>query len=113
VAGKNENTGIPREGYFLSSYGSYVNSRFVEDATYVRLKLVSLSYELPESLLSATKIIDGVRIYVSGQNLLTMTKYSGTDPEVNTHTGNVAGGIDFNGFPAFRTFVAGIKLTIH
>jgi len=114
VAGKNENTSIPREGYFLSSYGSYVNSRFVEDATYVRLKMVSLSYDLPSGLLTRTKILDGVKIYVSGQNLLTMTKYTGTDPEVNTHSGsNVGGGIDFNSFPAFRTFVAGIKLSIH
>ena len=38
VAGKNENTDIPREGYFLSIYGSYVNSRFVENASYLRLK---------------------------------------------------------------------------
>jgi len=127
VAGKNENTDIPREGYFLSSYGSYVNSRFVEDATYVRLKMVSLSYDLPSGLLSRTGIIDGVRIYVSGQNLLTITKYTGTDPEVNSHVntsaggsnnpsnafGNLAGGIDFNSFPAYRTFVAGIKLSIH
>jgi len=116
VAGKNENTSIPREGYFLSSYGSYVNSRFVEDATYVRLKMVALSYDLPAGLMSRTKILDGARIYVSGQNLLTITKYTGTDPEVNTHstsTNNSAGGIDFNSFPAFRTFVAGIKLSIH
>jgi len=116
VAGKNENTSIPREGYFLSSYGSYVNSRFVEDATYVRLKMVALSYDLPTGLIGRTKILDGVRIYVSGQNLLTITKYTGTDPEVNTHstsTNNSAGGIDFNSFPAFRTFVAGIKLSIH
>jgi len=127
VAGKNENTDIPREGYFLSSYGSYVNSRFVEDASYVRLKMISLSYDLPAGLLSKTKIIDGLRIYASAQNLLTVTGYSGTDPEVNSHlntsaggvstlnsnAGNLAGGIDFNAFPAFRTFVAGIKLTIH
>jgi TonB-linked SusC/RagA family outer membrane protein len=127
VAGKNENTDIPREGYFLSPYGSYVNSRFVEDASYVRLKMISLSYDLPTGLLNKTKIIDGLRIYASAQNLLTITNYSGTDPEVNTHINssaggssnptevirNLAGGIDFNSFPAFRTFVAGVKLTIH
>jgi len=127
VAGKNENTNIPREGYFLSSYGSYVNSRFVEDASYVRLKMISLSYDLPTRLLSKTKIIDGLRIYASAQNLFTFTGYTGTDPEVNTHVNtsaggsanqaaganNLAGGIDFNAFPAFRTFIAGVKLTIH
>lgn len=113
VAGKNESTDIPREGYFLSTYGSYVNSRFVENASYIRLKMVSLSYNLPEKLLRHTKFIDGVRIYASGQNLFTITKYTGTDPEVNTHGGALAGGIDFNAFPAFRTFVFGVKLTLH
>ncbi len=115
VAGKNENTNIPREGYFLSKYGSYVNSRFVEPASYIRLKMVALSYNVPTSVLGHTKFIDAIRIYASGQNLLTITKYTGTDPEVNTHSANqnLAGGIDFNAFPAFRTFVFGVKVTIH
>src|SRR5690349_1906778 len=113
VAGKNENTDVPRAGYFLSSYGSYVNSRFVENASYIRLKMVALSYNLPAQLLKRTKIIDGLRIYASAQNLFKITNYTGTDPEVSTHGGNLAGGIDFNAFPAFRTFVAGVKLTIH
>jgi len=114
VAGTNENTDIPREGYFLSKYGSYVNSRFVEKASYVRLKLVSLGYNIPVHLIKQIRFIDGLRVYASGQNLLTMTKYSGTDPEVNVHgSSNVGGGIDFNAFPAFRTFVFGVKLTIH
>ncbi|MBS1610280.1 MAG: TonB-dependent receptor [Bacteroidetes bacterium] len=114
VASKNENTDIPREGYFLSTYGSYVNSRFVENASYIRLKLVSLGYDVPVHLAKKVKFIDGLRIYVSGQNLATFTKYTGTDPEVNGHSGNnLGGGIDFNGFPAFRTFTFGAKLTIH
>jgi len=63
------------------------------------------------------------------QNLWTITGYKGTDPEVNAHANgnyvganatsnsptvaNTAGGIDFNSFPAYRTFVVGIKLDIH
>lgn len=114
VAGTNENTSIPREGYFLSKYGSYVNSRFVEKASYVRLKAVTLGYNVPVHLIKQIKFIDGLRVYVSGQNLLTFTKYTGTDPEVNTHSAsNVGGGIDFNAFPAFRTVVFGLKLSIH
>ncbi len=124
VANTNENTQIPREGYFLSKYGSYVNSRFVEDASYVRLKVVTLAYNLPVHLLKSVHFIDGIRIYATGQNLLTFTKYTGTDPEVNVHGGttangslvggsNLGGGLDFNAFPAFRTFVFGIKLGIH
>lgn len=113
VAGKNENTGIPREGYFLSTYGGYVNSRFVENASYARLKSVSLGYSFPSSLFQNIKIVQGIRIYAEAQNLITVTNYKGTDPEVNVHTGNTSGGLDFNSFPAFRTFAFGIKVSVH
>ncbi len=114
VAGKNENTDVPREGYFLSTYGSYVNSRFVEKASFVRLKSLALGYNVPVYLIKQIKFIDGLRLYVSGQNLATFTSYTGTDPEVNVHSdSNVGGGIDFNSFPSFRTFVFGLKITIH
>jgi TonB-linked SusC/RagA family outer membrane protein len=114
VAGTNENTSVPREGYFLSTYGSYVNSRFVENASYIRLKQVSIAYNFPQSLFSHIKILQGVRIYASAQNLLTITKYTGTDPEVNVHaSNNLGGGEDFGVFPAFRTFDIGIKVSIH
>jgi TonB-linked SusC/RagA family outer membrane protein len=132
VAGQHENTSVPREGYFLSKYGSYVNSRFVENASYVRLKQVSIGYTVPASLVRRIPIFEGLRIYASGQNLLTFTGYKGTDPEVNVHAGNnpvggtlsgnqvvngtvtnTAGGEDFNSFPAFRTFIVGVKLSIH
>ncbi|MGN6619281.1 MAG: SusC/RagA family TonB-linked outer membrane protein [Ilyomonas sp.] len=113
VAGKNENTDVPREGYFLSTYGSYVNSRFVENASYLRLKQVSLAYNIPQSLLSKLKIVEGLQLYINAQNLFTITGYSGTDPEVNVHTSNLGGGLDFGVFPAFRTFEFGAKLSIH
>lgn len=113
VAGTHENTSVPRDGYFLSTYGSYVNSRFVENASYVRLKQVAIGYSLPANLLHRLPFLEAIRVYASGQNLLTITGYKGTDPEVNVHSGNLAGGLDFNAFPAFRTFIAGVKLTIH
>lgn len=120
VAGTNENTDIPRDGYYKSKYGSYVNSKFVEDASYIRLKNVSIGYTIPESLLKPTKFIDSIRLYAIGQNLLTITNYSGNDPEINGHftadnatKQNLGGGIDFNSFPASRTFILGIKIAIH
>jgi len=112
VPGVNENTSVPREGYFLSTYGSYVNSRFVENASYLRLKTLSLGYNLPRSLFTHIKHIQGLRIYGEAQNLLTITGYKGTDPEVNVHTTNIGGGLDFAAFPAFRTFAAGIRLSL-
>jgi len=113
VAGKNENTSIPREGYYLSTYGSYVNSRFVENASYVRLKSLTLAYNFPASLFQHMKILQGVKVYAEAQNLWTITGYKGTDPEVNVHSGATGGGLDFNSFPAFRTITFGIKASIH
>jgi len=114
VAGTNENTDIPRDGYYKSKYGSYVNSKFVEEASYLRLKNVSIGYSIPESVLKQAKFIDSIRLYAIGQNLLTITNYSGNDPEINGHSGNnLGGGIDFNSFPASRTFILGIKVAIH
>jgi TonB-linked SusC/RagA family outer membrane protein len=119
VAGTNENTDIPRDGYYKSKYGSYVNSKFVEEASYLRLKNVSIGYTIPESALKQAKFIENIRLYAIGQNLLTVTNYSGNDPEVNGHyttdptKQNLGGGIDFNSFPASRTFILGIKMTIH
>lgn len=125
VPGVNENTNIPREGYFLSQYGSYVNSKFVENASYVRLKSASFSYTVPSSVFEKTPIIRGLTVYAEGQNLLTFTSYKGTDPEENVHQGqainaaggytgsNVSGGLDFGGFPAFRTYIIGLKLSVH
>ncbi|HEU4788062.1 MAG TPA: TonB-dependent receptor [Flavobacterium sp.] len=114
VAGTNENTDIPRDGYYKSKYGSYVNSKFVEEASYVRLKNISIGYLIPESALKQVKFVDYIRLYAIGQNLATFTNYSGNDPEVNGHSGsNLGGGIDFNSFPASRTFILGIKVGIH
>lgn len=117
VAGQNENTSVPREGYFLSTYGSYVNSRFVENASYLRFKNLSLGYNLPKALVTRIKHIQGLRIYAEAQNLFTITSYTGTDPESNVHTtsstaSNIGGGLDFGGFPAFRTYTVGIKLSL-
>jgi TonB-linked SusC/RagA family outer membrane protein len=125
VPGVNENTNIPREGYFLSQYGGYVNSKFVQNASYVRLKTMSFSYTIPPSIFTRTPFIRGLSIYAEGQNLLTFTGYKGTDPEENVHQGqalnaaggysgsNITGGLDFGGFPAFRTYIVGIKLSVH
>ncbi|MBS1523890.1 MAG: TonB-dependent receptor [Bacteroidetes bacterium] len=118
VPGVNENTSIPREGYFMGTYSNnYVNSRFVENASYLRLKSLALGYNLPKSLFTHMKHIQGLRIYGAAQNLLTFTSYKGTDPEVNAHTTsataiNTGGGLDFNSFPAFRTYALGIRLSL-
>lgn len=79
--------------------------KYVEDGSYVRLKNVSLNYNLPASLLSKTKFVKGARVGVSAQNVLTITGYSGYDPEVGSYVGpnasqaNAAVGVDYGRYP--------------
>ncbi|EIM78685.1 TonB-dependent receptor plug [Nitritalea halalkaliphila LW7] len=86
-------------------------SRFVEDGSYLRLKNISIGYTLPGSV--ASKLgMSSARVYVSGQNVLTWTNYSGMDPEVNsTASTATTQGVDFFGMPQPRVFMAGFNIT--
>jgi hypothetical protein len=87
------------------------SSAIVEDASYVRLKNVTLSYTLPRSILQRAKI-QSVRVYVSGSNLWTLTDYTGYDPEANTYGQNTTViGIDNGGYPQSRTYQVGATLS--
>jgi hypothetical protein len=96
-----------------------VNSYFVEKSDFLRLKNVTISYDFPPALLKAFKV-SSLNVYINAQNLYTITKYSGLDPEVGNlvdnaasreQNRNVARGIDFNAYPVSRMFVGGVKLT--
>ncbi len=78
-------------------------SRDVQDASYVRLRNAQIAYTLPAALLKHTGILKQATIYVQGQNLLTLTNWSGTDPEDNNGTA-------FFEYPAARTFTAGARI---
>ena len=80
------------------------DTRFYEDASFVRLKALQIGYSLPESLLKKQKLFKGVRVSFTGRNLLTFTKYSGIDPEVDS---NLTIGMPGN----TKQFVGGIELT--
>lgn len=86
------------------------STRFIEDGTYVRLKSLTLSYRLIENA-PETKAIRNLRLYVTGQNLLTFTSYTGYDPEVNAY-GNSATelGIDYGTYPQARTVIFGVNV---
>ena len=87
-----------------------VSDRFIEDGSYLKLKTLSLSYSFPKVNI---KHIQGLRIYVTGQNLLTWTKYRGYDPEVSYRgASTLESGEDFGGYPQSRTFMFGVKLDI-
>ncbi|MCF0175899.1 MAG: TonB-dependent receptor, partial [Bacteroidales bacterium] len=84
-----------------------VNDRTVEDASYVRLQTLQLSYNVP---LGNFKHVKELSFYVTGQNLLTFTKYSGQDPAFNANNSSTLR-IDFNSYPTYRTYTAGVHIT--
>jgi TonB-dependent starch-binding outer membrane protein SusC len=86
-------------------------SRFVEDGSYLRLKNFSLGYTLPRGWVDRLGM-SSARVYVSGQNVLTFTNYSGMDPEVNSTAANEqTQGVDFYAIPQPRTFMGGFNIT--
>lgn len=91
--------------------GCNASSRYVSDGSYVRLKTLSIGYNLPSSLLERMNL-SSARIYFIGQNLLTFTNYNGWDPEVNTDylADNVFQGNDFYSAPQAKTFSLGINV---
>ena len=89
---------------------TYFSDRWVEDGSYMRLKNVQLGYTLPLQKWNLNQI-KRVQLYISGQNLITLTKYSGYDPEVNYTGSSVSQGIDYFTYsmPA-KSWTVGIKL---
>jgi TonB-linked SusC/RagA family outer membrane protein len=110
-------TDMPK-AVWASTDNSRISTRFVEDGSYLRAKAVTLSYVLSSALLSKIHL-NQARIYVTGENLFTLTNYSGFDPEVsafsgganNNQTRNTAMGVDFGTFPQTRNLIVGLNLS--
>lgn len=111
---ENPNSDIPRA---ISSRGREISTRFVEDGSFLRLKNIALGYTIPGELTQKWGI-SSVRLSLSAQNLLTFTKYSGLDPEVNyfgsggesTGDANVILGHDYGNYPNVRSYTFGINM---
>ena len=87
-----------------------ISDRFIEDGSYLKLKTLSLSYGFPTV---KWKHLQGLRLYVTGQNLLTFTKYRGYDPEVSYRgASTLEQGEDYGGYPQSKTWLVGVKLDI-
>ena len=88
-----------------------ISDRFIEDATYYRLKNLSFGYNLPKTLLSRVGI-DALRIYFSAQNLVTWTDYTGYDPEVSLNGQSLINkGIDQGVYPNNKSYQVGLSLS--
>ncbi len=105
-----DETNIPRATETDPNNNNRISSRFIEDGSYLRVKNVTLSYNIDRSLLDRVNL-HSARIYVTGQNLLTFTNYSGMDPEVNyAGPDTIVMGTDFFTHPQVRTISLGINL---
>ena len=111
----NKNTNIPRAASSDPNQNARSSTRFLEDGSYLRLKNFMLGYNVPaNSLASTTKgVIKNIRVYVSAQNVLTFTNYSGYDPEVGNRTpgSSLTNGIDFAVYPQPKALQVGIQAT--
>jgi TonB-linked SusC/RagA family outer membrane protein len=87
------------------------SSHWVEDGSFLRLKNLTIGYTLPATFLNRFSI-SRMRLYISSQNLFTLTKYSGADPEIGTQAGSATlNGVDNGIYPASKFFTFGLNLT--
>src|SRR5690606_25902631 len=104
---------ITTEHKVLTSTDSRDNqfsSKYIEDASYLRLNNVSIGYNFSESLNQLLNI-SGLRLYLSAQNLLTITGYKGFDPEVNAKPGDIrTQGVDIGMIPQVSTYMLGLNV---
>lgn len=103
----NPNSDIPRVSN--SSSNLVFSSRVIEDGSYLRLKTLALGYTLPAKMLKSLHI-SRARVYVSAQNLITFTNYSGYDPEVSIRNSALTPGLDFSAYPRSASFTFGLNL---
>ena len=82
----------------------YIDSRYVQSASYLKLRNLTIGYSLKIKELKNVRI-EAVRLYATATNLLTITPYKGYDPEVSS-------GTDSGAYPASRTFTFGVSVTL-
>lgn len=107
---KGDITDVP-QARFGEGNGTGTSSRWIQDGSFFRIKNITLGYNLPADLVKKG-YLQSVRIYVTGQNLATFTKYTGYDPEVisGLYNANTVLGHDFYTPPLAKTFLAGLNL---
>ena len=101
-------TDIPRIAFQDPMGNARFSDRWIEDGSYLRLKSVTLSYDLPIK----SEYIQGVQFWLQGNNLLTFSKYLGSDPEFSSNGSVIGQGIDLGRLGQSRSIVAGVKLNL-
>ncbi len=102
-------TDVPKATW-ADTDNSRISTRFIEDASYLRVKTISLSYQFPKALIQKAGIAS-LKVYATGENLFTLTDYSGFDPEVNAYgASNTMQGIDYGTYPQTRNIIFGLNV---
>lgn len=110
---QNTNTDMPRAVIDDPNLNSRTSSRFLEDGSYFRLKTLQIGYTIPEKTLERMKVTK-LRVYLSADNLFTITKYKGYNPDIG-RTGSILDrGVDFGhvAYPLARVISAGLQLSL-
>jgi len=103
-----QQTDIPKLTFQDPMANSRFSDRWIEDGSYIRLKTVTLSYDLPLK----SQYLQGLQFWIQGNNLFTYTKYLGSDPEFTMTSAVIGQGIDLGRLGQSRSFVAGIKVNL-
>ena len=104
-------TDIPRLVKTDPMLNNAVSSRFVEDASFVRLQNIALNYKLPNRLVSKFKLT-GASVGLSAANLFTLGSYTGYDPEVSSSTNSLSAGVDRGAFPRTRSYNFSLNINL-
>src|SRR6266498_169698 len=107
---ENQNSQIAEIRYYGAFYQTHIDSRWVEDGSFIRGQNFVLGYSLPQTLIERWNI-DRLRFYVSAQNLFLITDYDGYDPEVLTFGGQLTQNQDFFPYPHPRVINFGLNLS--
>ena len=110
-------TDVPRYEY-QNNKNSFHSSRYIEDGSYLRLKNVTIGYNIPKKWAAKIKM-NTVRVFLSGTNLWTLTRYTGGDPEISTFNESrgrfddttIAQGVDFFTLPQVKTLMGGLTVS--
>lgn len=99
----------PRANSRSTGSNGQVSSRWVEDASYFRIRNITLGYNFPQALTQKIKV-QTLRLYAGVQNAVTFSKYLGYNPEVSGYEGPLTGGVDYGSYPLARTYTIGLNL---
>ncbi|RRA97764.1 SusC/RagA family TonB-linked outer membrane protein [Larkinella rosea] len=99
----------PRANTRSTGNNNAVSSRWIEDASYFRIRNITVGYNLRKTLIQKVKL-QSLRVYGGVQNVLTVSKYLGYNPEVSGYEGPLTGGVDYGSYPLARTYTIGVNI---